>query len=198
MDLQDYFQIEGLTYRLVPIRNNNYDGQTGRVLVDKMYDNLMNKFKWGGMETPGIYMDENNIRMTMNLRNNFARLAEELLKYNEKAKAVKVLDKCLAVMPKENIPYNYFMLPIAESYYKAGEIAKANKLVEDLSAIYIDDMNFYLSLQGKDSETVDNEKQQCMGVLQRLMMLSKQYKQDAVSKKIEAEFNKFSASYARG
>jgi uncharacterized secreted protein with C-terminal beta-propeller domain len=163
-----------------------------------MYDNLMNKFKWGGMETPGIYMDENNIRMTMNLRNNFSRLAEELLKYNEKAKAIKVLDKCLQVMPKENIPYNYFMMPIAESYYKAGETAKGNKLVEELGAIYADDMRYYLTQKGKDAETLDNETQQCMGVLQRLIMVSKQYKQDAIGKKLEAEFTKFSAQYTRG
>jgi len=198
MDLQDYFQIEGLTYRLVPIKNSNFDGQTGRVLIDKMYDNLMNKFHWGGMETKGIYMDENNIRMTMNLRNNFARLAEELLKYGEKAKAIKVLDKCLVVMPKENIPYNYFMLPIAESYYKAGEMAKGSKLVEELADIYADDMNFYMSMEGKNAESLDSEKQQCMGVLQRLMMIAKQYKQDAVAKKVEASFNKFNAVYSRG
>jgi hypothetical protein len=198
MDLQDYFQIEGLTYRLVPIKNNNYDGQTGRVLIDKMYDNLMNKFHWGGMETPGIYMDENNIRMTMNLRNNFARLAEELLKYNEKEKALKVLDKCMMVMPKENIPYNYFMLPIVECYYKAGETTKGNKLAQELADIYTDDMQFYLTLKGKDSESVDNEKQQCMGVLQRILMMTKQYKQDALNKKIESDFTKFSTQYTRG
>lgn len=198
MDLQDYFQIEGLTYRLVPIKNNNYDGQTGRVLIDKMYDNLMNKFHWGGMETPGIYMDENNIRMTMNLRNNFARLAEELLKYNEKEKALKVLDKCMMVMPKENIPYNYFMLPIVECYYKAGETKKGNKLAQELADIYTDDMQFYLTLKGKDSESVDNEKQQCMGVLQRILMMTKQYKQDALNKKIESDFTKFSSQYTRG
>lgn len=198
MDLQDYFQIEGLTYRLVPIKNNNYDGQTGRVLIDKMYDNLMNKFHWGGMETPGIYMDENNIRMTMNLRNNFARLAEELLKYNEKEKALKVLDKCMMVMPKENIPYNYFMLPIVECYYKAGETTKGNKLAQELADIYTDDMQFYLTLKGKDSESVDNEKQQCMGVLQRILMMTKQYKQDALNKKIESDFTKFSSQYTRG
>jgi hypothetical protein len=100
-------------------------------------------------------------------------------------------------MPKENIPYNYFMLPIAESYYRAEETNKANKLVEELSSIYIDDMNYYLSVTGKESSSLDNEKQQCMGVLQRLIMLTKQYKQDALNKKIETEFTKFSAQYAR-
>jgi hypothetical protein len=150
------------------------------------------------METPGIYMDENNIRMTMNLRNNFARLAEELLKYNEKEKALKVLDKCMMVMPKENIPYNYFMLPIVECYYKAGETTKGNKLAQELADIYTDDMQFYLTLKGKDSESVDNEKQQCMGVLQRILMMTKQYKQDALNKKIESDFTKFSTQYTRG
>jgi hypothetical protein len=36
-----------------------------------------------------------------------------------------------------------------------------------------------------------------MGVLQRLMMMTKQYKQDALTKKIETSFTAFSSQYAR-
>ena len=81
---------------------------------------------WGGMDNANIYMDENNIRMTMNLRNNFARLADQLISEGQKEKAIKALDKCMQVMPEKIIPYNFFMLPVAEAYYKAGETEKAN------------------------------------------------------------------------
>ena len=68
LKLEKYFQLEGLAYRLVPIKTKNRDGQTGRVATDIMYNNVMNRFKWGGMEKGEIYLDETNMRMTYNLR----------------------------------------------------------------------------------------------------------------------------------
>ena len=71
MGLEKYFQLEGLTYRLVPYEATSPDGQTGEVNVDIMYDNLMNKFTWGGLNNPDVYLDETNTRMVMNFRNNY-------------------------------------------------------------------------------------------------------------------------------
>ena len=79
MGLDDYFQLEGLAYRFVPVKTKSLDGQTGIVATDEMYDNLINKFKWGNMGDPNVYLDETNMRMTMNFRNNFARLADALI-----------------------------------------------------------------------------------------------------------------------
>ncbi|HRP60920.1 MAG TPA: DMT family transporter, partial [Vicingus sp.] len=116
--LTPYFQLEGLAYRLVPYKAQSYDGQTGEVNAEIMYDNLVNKFVWGGMEKGNIYMDENNRRMCMNFRNNFARLAEEYHRLGKPEKAKEVLDHCVKVMPEQVVEYNYFMIAIAESYYK--------------------------------------------------------------------------------
>jgi len=74
--LEDYFQIEGLTYRLVPIKTKKSDGQTGRIESEIMYDNLVNKFQFGNMNDPGVYLDETSMRMTMNLRSNFYSLVQ--------------------------------------------------------------------------------------------------------------------------
>ena len=66
-------------------------------------------------------MVETNMRMTYNLRNNFARLADALLREGKTDSAIAVLDKCIEVMPDHSIPYNFFMTPIAEAYYRAGQ-----------------------------------------------------------------------------
>ena len=68
----------------------------------------MNKFKWGNMNDSTIYLDETNLRMTMNFRNNFARLATQLVNEGKKMLLLKVLDKCMEVMPESSVPYNYF------------------------------------------------------------------------------------------
>ena len=178
------------------IKTKNRDGQTGRVATDIMYDNVMNKFKWGGMDTSDIYIDgETTMRMTYNLRNNFARLADALLKEGKKDSAIKVLDRCIEVMPEKNVPYNFFMLPIAEGFYRAGEPEKANKIVERLTDIYEDDLNYYLSLTDSYAKQTKTESQRAMSVLQRMLNLSKIYKQDTLSKNIEERVSKLHDAY---
>ena len=71
MGLEDYFSLEGLVYRLVPVKTVNASGEVGRVNIDAMYDNMMNKFQWGNLAGKNVYLDETNLRMCMNLRNNF-------------------------------------------------------------------------------------------------------------------------------
>ena len=92
----------------------------------------MNKFKWGNLQDSTVYFDETNLRMTMNFRNNFIRLANTLEAEGKKDSAIKALDKCMQVMPEASVPYDYFMLLIAESYYNAGATAKANKIMKRL------------------------------------------------------------------
>lgn len=76
-----------------------------------------------------IYLDENINRMTMNLRSNFGRLAEDLIASNKKVEAIKVLDESLKVMPEETLPYNVFMLRYPDIYYKAGAKEQAQLLM---------------------------------------------------------------------
>lgn len=76
--LNDYLQLEGMAYRIVPIKKNPFlSGE--RVNTDAMYDNMLHKFKWGGIaEKPDIYLEENNLRMTSTLRLMFLRLVDAL------------------------------------------------------------------------------------------------------------------------
>ena len=84
--LTDYFRLEGLAYRFVPIKNpvsgNSYE--YGIVDTDIMYDNFMNKYTWGNMEVDGVYLDETNRRLSYNMRNISGRLAKELVKRDKK------------------------------------------------------------------------------------------------------------------
>lgn len=195
MNLEPYFQLEGLAYRLVPMRMQTFDGQTGKANTDIMYENMMNKFKWGGMSNDGIYMDENNLRMTMNLRNNFARLAEALIAEGKNDKARKVIDRCMQEMPRKNIPYNYFMLPIAEVYYKLGMNKEADALLKDIADIYEEDLTYYFRFKGKLAESIDTERQQAMAVMQRLGQVARMNKQEKLANELDARFKKLTTSY---
>ena len=78
--LDEYFQLEGLAYRFVPIKNPKagQNAEFGRVQTDVMYDNMMNKFAWDNMNDPGLYLDETNRRLSYNFRNIFGRLGSAL------------------------------------------------------------------------------------------------------------------------
>ena len=212
LNLQNYFQLEGLTYRVVPIYTpSDNEMSIGRVATDTMYRNVMSRFVWGNMNDERVYLDENNQRMTTNIRINFSRLAEALIMEGKKDSAVKVLDKCLEVTPDKTIPYNYFMINMAILYYRAAGvygmedsltqnaaeqtrnkelIAKGNQILERISEIYGNNMDYYLSLKGtKYFKLVDTEMNQALYILQATSNVVKQSNQADLSAKLEKRFN---------
>lgn len=193
LGLQDHFQLEGLAYRLIPIRTGKQDGQTGRVNTEIMYDNLMNKFNWGGLDKGKIYMDENNRRMCMNFRNNFARLAEALIAEGKNEKAKKVLDRCMEVIPEHNVPFDYFVLPIAEAYYKLGEKELADNILLKVADVYEDELNYFNSLKPEHAKRVENDKRQATAVIQRLLfVIFENHKDDEFGKEMQKRFEPIS------
>jgi hypothetical protein len=210
LNLEPYFQLEGLAYRIVPIRTQSRnDVVAGRVETNVMYNNVMNKFVFGNMNKESVYLDENNLRMTTNFRINFSRLAEELLNQGKRDSAIKVLDKCVEVMPDKTVPYNYFMSKIAELYYRAAGvtgsdslmrndlevnrknelIAKANAISQRVMDIYLDNMDYYLSLKGtKYYKLVDTDMNQALYILQTMSQILRQSGQKEIADKAEKRF----------
>jgi len=142
MGLEKYFQLEGLAYRLVPYVAKSLDGQTGVINTDKMYDRLVNQFKWGGLNNPDLYFDETNTRMVMNFRNNYSRLAESLLQKGYTAKAIETLDKCMAEFPRDVVNLSYFALPIIDIYYKLGEDEKGKQVLSIMIDDYLTEIKY--------------------------------------------------------
>ncbi|NQY66159.1 MAG: DUF2723 domain-containing protein [Flavobacteriales bacterium] len=195
LDLQQYFQLEGLAYRLVPLKTNNADGQIGRIDTDIMYENLMNKFKWGNISDPNVYLNENNIRMTMNFRNNFTRLAEALIAEGDTERASKVADRCFDIMPHESIPYNLFVLPLAEVYYNVGEIEKGNEVIQILANKYEKELDYYFSMKLNYLNATKRDLQQAMSIMQRLSMITEKYEQTELNEILEAKFKSLEELY---
>jgi hypothetical protein len=143
MGLEKYFQLEGLAYRLVPYSVSSKDGQTGIIHTEKMYERLMNKFKWGGFNNLELYFDETNTRMVMNFRNNYARLAESLFQKGELEKAIAVLDKCMNEFPGEVVNLNYFSIPIIDLYYKLGQTEKGAVVLSSMMHSHLTAIKYF-------------------------------------------------------
>ncbi len=145
LNLGNYFVQEGLAYRLTPFDTN----VTGvKVDSEKMYDNLMNKFKYGGLETPGLYIDENAMRMSFSHRRVFSQLVTQLMREGKTEKAKAALDRAERVIPAYNVPYDWRngAMQLAEAYYQLGETAKADEIMKTLADKAVEYIVWYLSL----------------------------------------------------
>ena len=99
--MDNHFTQEGLAYRFTPF---DTDKLNSKIDSEKMYDNLMNKFKFGGINNPDIYIDETVMRMCQTHRRMFIQLATQLIKEGKKDKALKALDYCSEVIPSTPCP----------------------------------------------------------------------------------------------
>lgn len=116
MNLGDNFVQEGLANRITPFLTNtngakNFD-------TEKTYNNLMNRYRYGGLKTKGLYLDETIMRMCYTHRRLFGMLALHLIAENKKDKALKVLQKAEKEIPAYNVPLNYMSggADIAKAY----------------------------------------------------------------------------------
>ncbi len=131
--LEKFFIQEGLAYRLAPVKTDKPDqGDFGMIDPFVMYDNMMNKFKWGNAEDPSVYLDENNRRMFSNYRRIFGSLGKELLIWGDTTKALEVVHRGLSIVPAEKMPYDFFTIGLAEDLILAGKKEEGEKLLNDV------------------------------------------------------------------
>ncbi len=147
LGLEEYFQLEGLAYRLVPVRSENKSWfDYGRIENNIMFDNMMHKFVWGGVNDPEVNMDYNHRRtlMVIRARLNSARLAKSLVASGEKEKAVEVLNRSLTDIPVERVGYDLYFPEIISAYFEAGEKEKAISLTKDMTGHYFESVGYFL------------------------------------------------------
>ena len=147
MGLEEYFQLDGLAYRLVPIKSENKSWlRYGRIDTEILSNNLMSKFVWGGSKEKGVNLDYNHKRnlLVIKARLIYARLANALSSEGKNQKALSVLDYCMETFPIEKLSYDMYVPSLIEAYVNAGRIDKATLLTNDLSNYYFKKLDYYL------------------------------------------------------
>ena len=146
LNLTNNFLQEGLAYRITPFDNK----KLGRTIdSEKMYDNLMNKFKFGGIDNPDIYLDETVTRMCDTHRRMFVQLSTQLIKEGKKDKAIKALDYCEKVIPSTTVRHDYIYSSskeMADNYITLGEYKKAENILDQIADDNVQYITWYLSL----------------------------------------------------
>ena len=145
--LEEYFQLEGLAYRFVPIKSQNKSWiDYGRIDTEILYDNIMNKFVWGGANDPKVNLDYNHIRTLIVVRSrlNYSRLAKALVTEGKNEKALEVLNRCLEMLPVDRFQYDPYFGDLIEAYFLAGDPDKGEQMTRELSKYYFEILDYYL------------------------------------------------------
>ncbi|NBC83054.1 MAG: DUF2723 domain-containing protein [Bacteroidetes bacterium] len=186
LNMEKYFLSTGLAYQVVPVESKGERGQKGGVNTNEMYHNLMHVYKWGNIQDSTVYLNENNRRMITNFRNSFSRLAGQLVEENKPDSAHKVLDKCIELMPHERIPYSYFSLTMAESYFRINQADKGIDILTKAHQKAYQEMDYYLNLPPKISDKLEEEKNLALYVLRGTMQLARQFGQKEMATQFDA------------
>ncbi len=187
----DYLQFEGLAYRFVPVETKGGGMGRGRIDADILYENVMNKFVWGNVNSPDVYLDEYN-KKAINIiqaRYMFSRLAQSLVEKGDNTKAVEVLDRLFEIFPNEKIPLTYDSFPAVELYYRANETEKANQLIKILSKNSFKMLEYYISLPDRLAIAIEEEQSREMSLINNLVILTNRYKQEELNKEINTKLD---------
>ena len=124
--LHDHLVLEGLAYRISP-------EATGlRVDVERLYDNMMHRFRYGGLNAKGLYVDEDVKHMANTHQLLMGTLIDSLLQQNNLKRAMAVCRKWQQEMPSENVPYTEAALSMAKCYYMTGQPEKGDEIICNL------------------------------------------------------------------
>ena len=163
--LKDYMQLDGMSYKLVPILTpNKYrtsDGKIrekslfdmGRIDAKKMYNNVK-KWNFRNINDGKIYLDEQTKRNAISMRNNLMRLSEEFLKQGDSVNAKDVLDLSLHKMPIRDFDHYSISLGYPELYYRIGDIDKARETAETLIDIFNQKLKYFSTFKGNDANLI--------------------------------------------
>jgi hypothetical protein len=185
LGLEPYMELTGLAYQVTPTRSR--DGQP-RVNTEKMYENMMHQFKFGNMNIPGIYIDENLMRMCRTHRMMFAQLAEQLLRENQREKALEVLDYAEEQLPGYNIPYDYTSASMAAMYFMLKEDEKAVAIMDNVANTCVEYLRFAMSLDRRKRELMETTTSRQAAVLSYVLQTCERNGQSELVEKYYGDY----------
>jgi hypothetical protein len=190
--LEKYFIQEGMTYHIVPVKTEQSEpGEYGMIDPYVMYDNMMNKFKWGNAGDPSVYLDENNRRMFGNFRRLFGNLGKSLFVTGDTVKAVEVVKKGLDLVPASKIPYDYFSIGSAELLVKAGMKQEGEGILNSIIDYADDHLDYIVNLKSADRYDLDTEVAINMQSLLDIYYMSEDLKLPDLKSRVEPIVNNY-------
>ncbi len=188
--LKDYLQLDGMSYKLVPIKTPNKRQSIldmGRIDPDKMYENIK-KWDWKTINSGEIYLDEQSKRNVISLRNNLIRLSETFLEAKDSIRAKEVLDLSLYKMPIKDFGHFSLSLGYPELYYRIGDRDSARKTAGTLIEIFQQNLKYYSTFSDGDIALVIDNIDTNLYMYQTLVKQIAEYDEEVFANEIFKEY----------
>ncbi len=196
--MKDYLQLDGMAYKLVPLRTP-YDKENGlldmgRIDTDKMYNTMMN-LDWGNGSSLKIYHDSETRRNSLNYRTNLSRLMNQLILEGKTEKANKILNLAMAQFPIDKYGYYTMLEPFIKGYYDLNQPEKARDLASKLFVKYQQNLTFYKTMSANDQNYNEMEIVTDIEKYRSLLQVAKDNKDEVFYKKSKSTFNSYNKMF---
>mgnify|MGYP005759779129 FL=1 len=143
--LQDYVILEGLTYKLVPIKIGNLDACDG----DRSYQIITQEWEFGGMDNPKTYLSETDLRTEIHIRTAMNRAANALMLDGDTTRARELLNLSVEKMPFNRFIPNGLLSNTIQLLYTANDKQTADSLARYEFDQLEKDVLYYFSFPNK-------------------------------------------------
>ena len=169
LGLSSYFSLVGLAYQITPTKG----GADGSVNTELMYDNMMNKFLWGGIDNPKVYLDETNRRMCRTLRMMFVRLIDSLIEEEKYDKALNALNFCMKQIPGVTVPHDFMSISLGQDFLVLNEKEKGVELLNEIGDKSVENLRWMFGLSNRMISGVTSDISHNMAILHNIVQVYK-------------------------
>jgi hypothetical protein len=175
----------------MPVKADSNDYISGMGGVDAMgsYDMFMHRCAWGNLSDPRVYIDPESFNNYLRPKMEIVRTAQSLIDKGKRKEAVNIMDLYFKHFPDDRFPYDASALAYADFYYKAGEPEKANKLVERISQMTLQNLDYYSSFSAENKSYFNEENQMALSILKRMNYMASENNQPKLAAKMDSLFN---------
>lgn len=194
--MQDFLKLEGLSLRFTPVRAPSDPTYgiigSGRVDAEKVYDNVMNKFRWGNFDKYNLYVDRSYAPSIQSTQLIIRRTAMQMVQTGDTTRALQLVDKYFQAFPHMNFPYDYRTMYMLDVLLQAKAYTKAKPHLNILAKQTEQYMRFYTSI---DPATLETSFRDDYAMYTRLMddlqRIAKENNDTAFAKELETKFQPY-------
>lgn len=198
--LQPYLYKEGFTYHLIPFQKDTTKrDQLGKTNTMVMYNNIMNKFKFGNFKN-ARYLDHESTSMFYPvMASTFIDLIQNLMQEGHNDLALKALHKYDQEMP-DITPYIDVAgrkLFLAQLAFQLNDVVLGKRLTNSIDDYVTDQLDYNYHLLGDNSSSVNmRDVQISLQLLNGIADFTKENKQTDINKKVSAQLNDYMKKFA--
>ncbi len=176
--LKDHLQLQGLVYKLVPIKTPLDERTSGMDMgfidTESMYE-IVNKWDWGNGESPDIYHDPETRRNAVSYRNILTRLSDQLIIEKEFNKAEKILDLTMQKVPLAFYGLYSTVTPLVYNYYEINKKEKAREITKELIKKHQQELNYHIKMSQQEQQLYFREISRKVVIYKSLFQIANEH-----------------------